>query len=79
MSLIARHARRLVTTAAAASVGVALMLAGPASPASAFASIQPPSSLSCDNSRWQLLVAPPKVWAVRNTPEQVVWQSTIQR
>ena len=68
-----------MTTAAAASVGVALMLAGSASPASAFASIQAPSGPSCDSSRAQLVVAAPKVWAVYNTPEQVVWQSTIQR
>lgn len=75
-----RRIRRLVVGATAtATVAGALLVAGPLPVASAaLVSIQPPSGPSCDSSRAQLVVAPPRAYTGSGS-DQVGWISEIQR
>jgi hypothetical protein len=68
-----RTARRL-TLAAAATL---IVSAGVASPASATRLIQQSANYTCSNA--QVAVSPPRVWAERGRPEQVVWLIQIER
>ena len=69
-----RTIRRLAVAAAATlivSAGVAT------SPASATRQIQQSASYTCSNAN--VAVSPPRVWAGRGRPEQVVWAIQLER
>lgn len=79
MHTIARHLRRIViVTAVTATTAAGFLVAGPAPTASALARVQAPTGPTCDVSRAQLVVAPPRGYASSGT-EQVGWISQIQR
>jgi hypothetical protein len=76
---LTRRIRRLVIVTATTLAAATLTLIGPAPTANAaLASIQPPAGPSCDVSRAQLVVAPPRAYTSFGT-DQVVWVSQIQR
>jgi hypothetical protein len=79
MSITVSHLRRLVQlTGAALAVAAGLLVAGPASSASALASVNGPAGFSCDSSRAQIVVSPPRAWASYRS-EQVTWVTAIER
>lgn len=79
MRTTTRRIRQLVIVAVTTlTAAAALALAGPAPTASALYGIQPPAGPTCDSSRLQLVVAPPRASASSGS-EQVVWSSQIQR